>query len=174
MSATHLFAALSALATIGCAAATAGSPGSPPIQTDRAVYSVRDSGGLSSLTIGMTYHNSTGKDVYLPTCRGVQPPRLQKEVNGAWVLAFAPNVLACESMPVTVRAGESYPYVFRILAGMPGSNYAPRWAVSEIPGNYRVLWEIFTGTASNAGRTIVTQDPLPVDQQISNTFKLVR
>ena len=177
MSATRLFPALAlvaASATAACAAATAGSPGSPPIATDRTVYSVDDSAGLSRLTIRMTYRNNTGKDVYLPTCRGAQPPRLQKEVNGTWVVAFAPNVLACEATPITVRAGESYAYTFRVLAGMPGTSYAPRWAVSEIPGTYRVLWEIFTGTSSNGGRTIITRDPLPIDQQISNTFRLVR
>src|SRR5204863_196674 len=80
MSASRLFAACALLAALGCAGATAGS-GSPPIQTDRTVYTVRDSAGLASLTIRMTYRNSTGKDVYLPTCRGPQPPRLQKQVG---------------------------------------------------------------------------------------------
>ena len=174
MLATRSLALVSLVVSTGCAAATAGSPGRAPIETDRTVYAVDDTAGLARLTINMTYHNTTGKDVYLPTCRGPQPPRLQKEVNGNWVVAFAPNVLACEGVPITVRAGDSYDYTFRILAGMPGTNYAPRFAVSEIPGTYRILWEIFNGTSGDARRPATTRDPLPLDQQISNTFRLVR
>jgi hypothetical protein len=167
-------ALVSLIVATGCAAATAGSPGRAPIETDRTVYAVDDTAGLARLTIRMTYHNTTGKDVYLPTCRGPQPPRLQKEVNGSWVIAFAPNVLACEGAPITVRAGDSYDYTFRILAGMPGTNYAPRFAVSEIPGTYRILWEIFSATTGDPSRPSTTRDPLPIDQQVSNTFRLVR
>ena len=174
MSVRPLVATCTILGTLGCAAANAGSAGSPPIQTDRTVYAVNDSAGLASLTIRMTYRNSTGKSVYLPTCRGPQPPRLQKQVGDAWVVAFAPNVLACEAAPVTVAAGDSYDYTFRILAGMPGSNFAPRWAVSEIPGTYRVLWEIFQGTTGDPRRPGTTRDPLPVEQEISNSFRPVR
>jgi hypothetical protein len=171
---TRSLAAFAILVTLDCAAANAGSAGGPPIQTDRTVYAVNDSAGLASLTIRMTYQNATGKDVYLPTCRGPQPPRLQKQVGDAWVVAFAPNVLACEGAPITVRSGDSYAYTFRIMAGMPGSNFAPRWAVSEIPGTYRVLWEIFSATSGDRSRPVTTRDPLPVDQEISNTFRLVR
>jgi hypothetical protein len=175
MLATRSLALVSLVVSTGCAAATAGSGGRPPIETDRTVYAVDDTGGLARLTIRMTYRNGTGKDVYLPTCRGPQPPRLQKEVNGNWVIAFAPNVLGCEGAPITVRAGDSYDYTFRILAGMPGTNYAPRFAVSEIPGTYRILWEIFSGTSGDPSKpSSTTRDPLPVEQQISNTFRLVR
>lgn len=159
--------------TLGCAAANMGTSG-PPIQTDRTVYTVTDSANLASLTIRLTYRNNTGKPVYLPTCRGPQPPRLQKQVGDTWVVAFAPNILACEAAPIMVDAGDSYDYTWRIIAGMPGSNYAPRFSVSEIPGTYRVLWEIFRGASSNGGRTVTTHDPLPVEQSVSNSFRLVR
>ena len=174
MLATRSLALLSLVVSTGCAAATAGSAGRAPIETDRTVYAVDDTAGLGRLTIRMTYRNSTGKDVYLPTCRGPQPPRLQKEVNGNWVIAFAPNVLGCEGTPIVVRAGDSYDYTFRILAGMPGTNYAPRFAVSEIPGTYRILLEIFSATTGDPSRPSTTRDPLPIEQQIANTFRLVR
>jgi hypothetical protein len=165
---------LSVVPAVACATLNAGNPGGPAIQTDKTVYVVNDTGGLASLTIRMTYNNNTGKPVYLPTCRGPQPPRLQKQVGDTWVVAFAPTVLACEGAPIEVAAGDSYQYTFRILAGMPGTNYAPRWAVSEIPGTYRVLWEIFSDVQGNPARPVTTRNPLPLDQEISNTFKLVR
>jgi hypothetical protein len=174
MSIIRFLAALALPAALGCAAASVGSAGGPPIETDRTVYAVDDSAGLARLTIRMTYHNTTGKDVYIPTCGGPQPPRLQKQVGSTWVVAFAPNVLACERAPVIVPAGDSYGYTFRILAGMPGTNFAPRWAVSEIPGTYRVLWELFHSTTGDPSRPSTTRDPLPIDQQISNSFRLVR
>jgi hypothetical protein len=122
----------------------------------------------------MTYTNNTGKPAYLPTCRGPQPPRLQKQVGDTWVMAFEPNVLACEAAPIEVAAGDSYQYTFRILAGMPGTSFAPRWAVAEIPGTYRVLWEIFSDVQGSPAQPVRTRNPLPVDQEISNTFRLVR
>ena len=174
MTFTRLIAALAFLPAIGCAGATAGSPGGPPIETDRTVYVVNDSAGIARLTIHMTYRNTTGKDVYLPTCRGPQPPRLQKQVGDTWVVAFAPNVLACEATPITVAPGDSYEYTFNILAGIPGSSYAPRFSVAEIPGTYRVLWEIFHATATGTDHHgVATRDPLPIDQEISNTFRIV-
>lgn len=165
---------LSIAPAVACATLNAGNPSGPPIRTDKTVYAVNDSGGLANLTIRMTYTNNTGKPAYLPTCRGPQPPRLQKQVGDTWVVAFAPTVLACEGAPIEVAAGDSYDYTFRILAGMPGTNYAPRWAVGEIPGNYRILWEIFSDVQGNPARPVTTRNPLPPDQEISNTFKLVR
>lgn len=152
----------------------AAGPNGSPIRTDRTSYLVTDSAGLASLTIRMTYTNTTGKPTYLPTCRGPQPPRLQKQVGDTWIVAFAPTVLACEGQPIQVAAGASYDYTFRILAGMPGTNYAPRWAINEIPGTYRILWEIFGDVQGSPSRPVSTTNPLPVDQEISNTFQLVR
>ena len=165
---------LAAAAAFGCATMNAGSPNGPPIQTDRSSYVVRDSGGLANVTIHLTYHNHTGKTTYLPTCRGPQPPRLQKQVGDTWVIAFAPTILACEGPPIEVADGSSYDYTFQILAGMPGTSYAPRWAVGEIPGTYRILWEIFSDVQRRPNQTVTTTTPLPVDQEISNTFQLTR
>jgi hypothetical protein len=173
MHAIRLFVGLPLVAVAGCAAATKGDHSSAPIMTDRAIYQLQDTARLARLTIRMTYRNTTGKDVYLPTCNGPQPPRLQKQVNGTWVVAFAPNVLACEGTPITVRNNDSYEYSFNILAGMPGTNFLPRFSVSDIPGDYRILWEIFRGTVGDPRRPTTTRDPLPLDQEVSNTFKIV-
>lgn len=162
------------ITAVGCATLSAGNAAGPPIQTDRQRYVVTDSAGLSRLTIQLTYRNRTGKSVFLPTCRGPQPPRLQKQVGDTWMVAYAPVILACEGPPIEIPDGGSYDYTFRILAGMPGTNFAPRWAVSEIPGTYRILWEIFSDVEGNPARPVRTRNPLPVEQEISNTFQLVR
>jgi hypothetical protein len=149
-------------------------PTGEAIQTDSPIYTVAESNGLARLTIRMTYRNTTGKPVYLPMCQGPQPPRLQKQVGDQWVVAFAPNVLACEETPMLIANNQSYDYTFQVVAGMPGTNYLPRFSVSEIPGTYRVLWEIFHGAAGEPSHPVITRDPLPVEKEVSNTFQLVR
>jgi len=162
------------LAALGCASVRGSGPGSPPIQTDRTVYALGDSAGIARLTIRMTYRNDTGRPVYLPACQGVIPPRLQKRVGDEWVIAYVPMVRMCEDAPVIVRAGDTFDYRFPVVAGMPGTTFLPRFTVSDVPGTYRVLWEIFATADGNPGRPTPVRDPLPPEQQISNEFRLVR
>ena len=170
----RLLPSIALLASVGCAAANVASGKRPPIATDRVVYAVDDTLPIVRLTINMVYRNTTGGDVYLPTCRGPQPPRLQKKVgDSSWVVAFSPNVMGCEESPITIRAGDEYPYSFQIVAGKPGSSFAPRFAVSELPGTYRVLWEIFRTSKEIAGRPPIMTDTVAVEQEISNSFQLV-
>jgi len=159
---------------LGCTSARMATGTTAPIQTDAPVYTVAEANGLARLTIRMTYRNTTGGPVYLPTCQGPQPPRLQKQVGDQWVVAFAPNVLACEETPIEVPANTSYDYTFQVVAGMPGTSYLPRFSVSEVPGTYRILWELFHGAAGEPSKPVITRDRLPTDQEVSNTFQLVK
>ena len=161
-------------AGIGCTSATMATKKSVPIQTDSPIYTVTETGGLAHLTIRMAYHNATDGPVYLPSCQGPQPPRLQKQVGDEWVTAYTPNMLACQGTPLPIAKGETFNYVFEVIAGMPGTNYTPRFNVPEVPGTYRVAWEIFHGAAGEPSTPIITRDPIPVVQEYSNNFELVR
>ena len=144
---------------VGCTSARMAMGTTEPIQTDSPINTVAESNGVARVAIRMTYRNSTGKPVYLPTCQGPQPPRLQKQIGDKWVVAFAPNVLACEATPIEIPNNTSY---------------LPRFAVSEVPGTYRILWEIFHGAAGEPSHPVITRDALPTEQEVSNTFQLVR
>ena len=146
----------------------------PAIRTDRARYVLADSGGIARLTIPLSYRNDTDRPVYLPTCRGVQPPRLEKKVGDRWIVAYAPIVSFCMGVPLSIRPGDSFNYTMRIVAGMPGTTYAPRFIVSEVPGTYRVLWEVFAGVQGDARQPVPVKDLLPLEQRISNEFQLAR
>jgi hypothetical protein len=149
-------------------------PGAPAIKTDRRRYLLNDSAGIARLTIPFTYRNDTGQPVYLPTCRGVQPPRLEKLVGDRWIVAYAPIVSFCQGVPLTVRPGDSFNYTMQILAGMPGTTYVPRFIVSEVPGTYRVLWEVFAAVDGDARKPVPVKDLLPLELRVSNPFELAR
>jgi len=160
--------------SLGCAGAGALNPTGAPIRTDSDVYALNDSAGIARIPIRMTYRNNTGKPVYLPTCQGLIPPRLQKRTGDEWVVAYTPMVRMCEGAPVTVQAGDSFDYNFQVVAGMPGTTLIPRFSVSEVPGTYRVLWEIFGTADGNPSRPTALRDPLPLEGQVSNEFQLKR
>lgn len=146
---------------------------SPPVRTDRTRYVLEeDSAGIVRLTIPLRYRNGTGRTVYLPTCRGAQPPRLQKKVGDQWVVAFAPVVAFCMGVPIAIEAGETFSYTMRINAGMPGTSLMPRFSVSEVPGTYRVLWEVFAGVEGNPRQPTPVKDLLPLEWRVSNEFQM--
>lgn len=165
---------LPCVASIACVGAHMAYPATEPIQTDSPIYTYTEANGLAHVTIRMTYRNTTGGPVFLPMCQGPQPPRLQKQVGDKWVVAFSPNVLACEETPMAIANNESYQYTFQVIAGMPNTNYLPRFAVNEVPGTYRVLWEVFHGAAGEPSHPVITRDQLPTNEEVSNTFQLVR
>ena len=162
------------LVGVGCATAGGRSANTPAIRTDRDRYALNDSAGIARLTIRMRYTNFADRPVYLPTCRGPQPPRLEKRVGDEWVVAYAPVVPFCLGVPLTVRPGDSFDYNFAILAGMPGTSFAPRFTVADVPGKYRVLWEAFFATNADPTRPTEVHDPVPLPQRISNEFEIVR
>ena len=146
----------------------------PAIRTAGRRYLLNDSAGIVRLTIPFTYRNETGRTVYLPTCRGVQPPRLEKLVGDRWIVAYAPIVSFCQGVPLAIEPGERFDYTMRILAGMPGTTFVPRFIVSEVPGTYRVLWEVFAGVEGNPREAVPVKDLLPLEHRVSYPFELAK
>jgi len=146
----------------------------PAIRTAGRRYLLNDSAGIVRLTIPFTYRNETGRTVYLPTCRGVQPPRLEKLVGDRWIVAYAPIVSFCQDVPLAIGPGDRFDYTMRIIAGMPGTTLVPRFIVSEVPGTYRVLWEVFAGVEGNPRDPVPVKDLLPLEHRVSNPFELAK
>lgn len=165
---------LPCVAAMACAASRMALPATEPIQTDSPIYTYQEANGLAQVVIRLTYRNTTGGPVFLPMCQGPQPPRLQKQVGDKWVIAFSPNVLACEETPMEIANNQSYTYTFQVIAGMPGTNYLPRFSVESVPGTYRILWEVFHGAAGEPSKPVITTAQLPTNQEVSNPFQLVR
>lgn len=155
--------ALLGTASSGCWSAdfTAPDRDEPAIQTDSAAYVLRRVGSGLQGTIGFTYSNWTGADVFAGGCRNPDPPHVEKLVGDAWVTAYAPAVLLCWSPPVRIGAGQSYRYALHIAAALPGANAGPRWEAGDVPGTYRLVWDALSAPI-----------PLPEELRTSNTFVL--
>lgn len=145
-------------------------PTGAPILTDSAVYHVRTSRNTHELTIGLVYRNPTNSAVYIPTCRTVHPPVLQKWEGGQWVTAYAPVVLECLGEPVVIAAGDSYAYTYHVKAWR-SPNMHPRFEVGTIPGSYRLMWRILE-TWTPDGPEPGLGKALPLEARISNTFRI--
>lgn len=142
-----------------------------PIQTDRSVYEMRTTQYAHELTIDLAYTNPTPEPAYIPTCREPGPPILQKWVDGKWVTAYSPVVLRCLGPPVVIDAGETYSYTYRVFASRSPNSF-PRLQVTEIPGQYRLVWHIL-GTWTPNGPEPGLGQVLPEEQRVSNTFMIV-
>ena len=142
-------------------------PSAAPIQTGKSTYVVEQDGPFLRTEIPFEYLNRTGGPVYVPKCQETYPPVLEKQVEGEWIVAYAPVVLLCWEPPVVIGAGERYRSTFRMLAARPGTRAEPTFRVEQIPGTYRLVWSLY--------RTVLPMqmaDPLPREQRISNEFAL--
>jgi hypothetical protein len=162
------------LSTQGCApsSGTEQSQGNAPlIQTEQSNYTAEVGPRTAELTIRFRFTNRTGNTVYVAGCRGVDPPVLEKQLDGAWVSVYAPLVDLCEPTVHPIKPTEVYRSAFRVLAGLPGSRVAPKLQVPEIEGTYRLVWNIYGRWRS--GHAPMPDDLLPVEQRTSNPFRIM-
>jgi hypothetical protein len=170
------FAALAAASLLLACSDNIASPeagGSPPIQTDRASYTLYETSGgrMLRVEIPYTYHNTTEKTVYLVNCRQAVEASLEKRVDGRWVLAWGGVYAACLSPAIEIAAGTVYADTMIVVDYQGG---APRFTVDPIDGTYRIVLSS-TSTVHNyddSYRGGAWGDPLPVANRISNEFAL--
>lgn len=145
--------------------------GDAPLQTDRLVYEMqRDSLDNLRVEIPFTYHNGTGKTVYLVNCNGSVPPSLQKLEEGQWVDAWSPVMLLCLSQPIQVAPDAVYEDTLRVFAAPQGSNAGPQLEVSGPDGTYRLVWHVPVHDYDFSDPPSGT--PLALENRISNNFEL--
>ncbi len=138
-----------------------------PVVTDRARYSLSETKQGEAIRIVSTYRNRTGGTVYLMPC-GYRPPRwrLEKQVDGTWVEAYAH---ACTAVGVErsfpVAPGESRTDTLRVYAGL-GTRV---FQLEPIPGTYRVVYRIYEAWPITANSRA-----LPEEESTSHSFAIVR
>lgn len=140
----------------------------PPLQTERSVYSAGVGTRSAGVTIRFRFTNRTGQTVYAAGCRGVDPPVLEKQLDGRWVSVHAPFVDLCEPTVRPIRPDEVYRSSLRVRPGQPGSRVAPTVPPLGIPGTYRLVWNVYGRW--RAGHAPSREDLLPLEQRISNPF----
>ena len=167
----------SAVATILCLAC--GAPTGPA--SDAAALMVTGSASYQLIrgpresvrtTIEYVYSNRTGQAVSIPNCNGDVTPLLEKFVDGAWVVAWDAPKNDCLSPPVTIEPGEQYRDAVRLRGYPPDGDVRPRFLVSSIEGEYRLVWPDAVWDYDDSGPP--WGESLPLHQRVSNRFALLK
>lgn len=144
----------------------------PAIVTDSSAYTlVSENGGLG-VTIHYVFTNQTSGPVYVENCHGEFSQVLQRWSGSAWVPAWNPALLDCQSAPIVINAGESFSTQLPVWGAPLGANTGPQWEVANPSGWYRLVWgdalSSYDPNAGSAGKLI------PLDVRTSNSFELRR
>ncbi len=183
---TRCMAAATRLARLGAAAVlvACGSDAAPtevdgPLERDvNAVFQTDSmSHGLVRTTqeylgrVEMQYTNRRSDSVYVANCGGATAVKLERLVGGQWRTAYEPPVFNCFSQPIVIAPGATRRFTLLVGAGVQGSAVEPRWPFADVDGTYRVVWGQFL-TSYREDRS-PKGDALPLDQRLSNRFRLV-
>lgn len=138
-------------------------------RTDSVAYTLRERDNGYVARIGVTFTNSTSDTTYFVNCNGAVGVGLEKLVEGNWRNAWSPVLPACLSPPIAVAPGATRSMPIELFSGLPGSNAYPQFAVAEITGIYRAVWNSAVTRYQNQ---LPFGEPLPLAQRISNRFTL--
>jgi hypothetical protein len=138
-------------------------------QMDSLRYALADDGSTYMTNLGVRFTNQTGATTYFVNCNGATSLRLEKLVDGAWKPAWSPILPLCLSQPIVVAAGAVHDSRIFVHAGHPGNNYYPKFAITDLEGIYRIVWN---DALSSYQDRLPFGDPLPLVQRVSNRFAL--
>lgn len=150
-----------------------GDPVSPQLaafQTNAPEYTLTATSIGYEGDVGFVFTNPNDSPAYIVNCNGATSVRLEKLVEGTWLAAWAPIIPLCLSPPIVVAGGAQYQGVVRVVDCSFRVTCAPKFTVSDIPGQYRLVWnQILT---SFDDRKHPFGEPLPLEQRTSNTFMI--
>ena len=152
---------ITVLLLLGCGDLS--SPKNPSFRTDAQKYTLTTTSEGYAGAISYVFTNPNPSTVTIPTCLGGMYLSLQKGVNGSWVPSYAPGVLKCGGPNIVIAEGAQHHDTLEIYDCSFRSNCGPKFAVSPIPGQYRIVWSEVLD---------INGALLPVEQRISNTFTI--
>lgn len=160
----------------GCSSPSAPRPtnelANPAIVTDSSAYTLTSQDGGVGVTIPYVFTNQTGGPVYVENCNGEFSQVLQRWSGSAWVTAWSPALLDCQSAPIVINAGESFSTQLRVWGAPQGSTTGPQWDVADPSGWYRLVWgDVLSSYDLNA---VPEGKLIPLDVRESNSFELRR
>lgn len=92
---------------------------------------------------------------------------LEKVIDGKWKGVWSPILPLCLSPPITVPgSGGTYRSSLWVFGGYPGTNTAPKFSISDIPGTYRAVWYGVLRSYEDAP----FGPPLELANRVSNRF----
>jgi hypothetical protein len=138
-------------------------------RTDSVAYTLRARDNGYAAVIGVKFTNRTSDTTYFTNCNGAVGVSLEKLTDGNWRNAWSPVMPACLSPPIAVAPGATRMMPIELFAGFPGGTAYPQFAVAEITGIYRAVWNSAVTRYQNQ---LPFGEPLPLAQRISNRFTL--
>lgn len=154
--------------------AAAAVEGDAPLVTSAGAYVLTESGGGFATEIPVTFHNVTGATLYIVNCRGALAPTLERQTDAGWQRFWTSVQLLCLSPPIVIAPNASIADTVRVWGALPGRNAEPSFRDEDLDGTYRIVLDnvVHNYDASHtAGRF---GDPVPLEQRVSNTFRLRR
>ncbi|MGH7752667.1 MAG: hypothetical protein ACREN5_07610 [Gemmatimonadales bacterium] len=146
------------------------SPRPAAFETDAPAYTLATTAIGYEGSIGFVFTNPNAGPAYIVNCQGATSLHLEKRVGTAWRVAWAPAINACLSAPIVVAPGAQYRGVVRIIDCSFRTNCAPRFAVPDIAGQYRLVWTAVLSSYDD--RRYPFGGLLPLEQRISNAFRI--
>lgn len=146
--------------------------GTLAIVTDRDTVVLRKEGSGRGAyltgTMEFAFTNPLEHPVHVPGCQRPSPPVLEKWIDGEWVLAYANPIALCLTIPpYEIGPGETVRHEYRFFDDLSSRIGFRRLPVEEIPGTYRMVWEVFGEVDEGVAR-----DPIPLEHRISNVFTI--
>ena len=89
--------------------------------------------------IPFTYHNRSGRTIYVVNCNGAAPPVLEKNKGETWTVAWSGGAPDCLSPAIEIRNGSTYHDTLHVFAADPTTGIRPRFEDGEPQGTYRLL-----------------------------------
>jgi hypothetical protein len=139
-------------------------------QTESLSYTLISTQSSLETRIAFVFTNPTPAPVYIVNCKGTTSLRLEKQSGDKWVPAWSPVIPLCLSAPIVVQPGQRYSGVVHVSAGHPSNNLYPKFAVDPVPGVYRIVWRDVLRTYDDRANPF--GEPLPLEQRVSNRFRL--
>lgn len=141
-----------------------------PVQTDRTHYKMQEGPYGPEALIQTTYTAPANQDVYVVNCNGQMGLGLQQQNGQQWEHVWAIEMNACMSMPIVIRAGQSYS---RTIVAASGADavVSSRATARKIPtGTYRVVWHGLQ-TSFDINKQPMGTD-LPLEQRVSDPIHI--
>jgi hypothetical protein len=142
---------------------------SPWITTDHQTYVLEYTQNTVGFDIVLRFHNRGRVAAAIPRCGGAHRPVLEKLVWGEWVEVLSPQE-ECWDVPAVVGPGRSASYVYRVRAGRPHTTLEPQFRTNNIPGTYRLRWDIYEYDMLSQFHI---GPLLPIESRVSNEFRVI-
>ncbi len=137
---------------------------------ERERYDLVRKDGYWEGTIGYTWENRTGGDVFLVNCNGGFALHLERWNGSGWTPAWGPALPDCLSAPIVIAGGERRSFTLQVLGADPGSNWAPAFDRKDPAGWYRLVWT--AALSSFDGSTYPFGEAIDAEHRTSSPFRI--